>query len=364
MGIREQHSIAYYISAHGYGHGVRSCSILRAIHTLYPQLTVHVVSRLPEPFLRNRIGAARNIFRSESFDTGMVQIDSIRVDVDATLSAVEQLHSRREERIAAEASFLRENTIGLIVADIPSIPIEAAARRGIPRIAVSNFAWDWIYSAFVPRNQRWHAVVETFRRAYGQTDLLLRLPFCDSMSAFPRIEDIPLVAAPGKARRKDIMAMTGCDPAKKWVLLSFTTLDWDESALKAVERMDDYEFFTVRPLAWERRNIHALDREQVDFSSVIASVDAVVSKPGFGILSDCIVNRKPLIYADRCDFLEYAILEAAIKKYIKHLHIPSADLYLGDLRDSLDRIWERPDPPENLPAGGDEIAAGRIVSFL
>jgi len=364
VGTCTQRAIAYYISAHGYGHGVRSCAIIQAIHKLYPRLTVHVVSRLPESFLRNRIGSARNVFRSESFDTGMIQLDSIRVDVAATLTAVEQLWCRRNETITREAAFLAENNIRLIVADIPAIPIEAAALLNIPRIAVGNFAWDWIYSAFIPLDRRWKPVVETFRDAYAQTDLLLRLPFCETMSAFPRIEDIPLVATPGNSRREQISAITGCDPAKKWVLLSFTTLDWDENALEAVERMNDYEFLTVRPLAWERRNIHALDREQVDFSSVIASVDAVVSKPGFGILSDCIVNRKPLIYADRNDFLEYAILEAAIRKYIKHIHLPAADLYRGDLRESLDRIWESPDPPDNLPAGGDEIAANRIAQFL
>jgi hypothetical protein len=44
------------------------------------------------------------------------------------------------------------------------------------------------------------------------------------------------------------------------------------------------------------------------------------------------VNLKPLIYADRGDFLEYAILEDAIRKYMKHLHIPAAQLYAGELR--------------------------------
>jgi len=113
------------------------------------------------------------------------------------------------------------------------------------------------------------------------------------MRAFPHIEDIPLVASPGNYKREEIADITCSDPKKKWILLSFTTLDWDDRALANVEQIEDCEFFTVHPLTWQRPNIHALDREQVDFSSAIASVDAVISKPGFGILSDCIVNRKP-----------------------------------------------------------------------
>jgi hypothetical protein len=356
-------SIAYYVSAHGYGHGVRSCNIIRAINKLYPQLSVHIISSLPLSFLSSHIGSDRNAVRADSFDAGMVQLDSIRVDVNASLTQVAQLYSRREELVASELDWLRENRVSAIVVDIPAIPIEAAALLGIPRLAVGNFSWDWIYSEFLERDIRWNPIVKIFQEEYAKTDLLLRLPFCDAMSAFPRIEDIPLVASPGKARREEIARFTGSDPNKRWILLSFTTLEWNDEALVNVEKIRDYEFFTILPLFWARSNIHSLNREQASFSDIIASVDAVVSKPGFGILSDCIVNNKPLIYADRSDFLEYAILETAIRKHLKYVHIPAADLYRGDLRKSLDRIWESPDPESILPHGGDHIAARRIAQF-
>ncbi len=356
-------SIAYYVSSHGYGHGVRSCNIIRAINKLYPQITVHVITRLPLEFLSSHIGSSRNPVRADSFDTGMVQLDSIRVDVEASLARIEELYSRREELVRKECAFLKDSSINLVVVDIPAIPLESAALLGIPRLAVGNFSWDWIYSEFVERDSRWISMVEIFREEYAKTDLLLRLPFYDAMSAFPRVEDIPLVASPGKARRDEIGRITGCDPAKKWILLSFTSLEWNDEALDRVEQIEDYEFLTILPLKWTRRNIRHLDRGQVSFSDVIASADVVVSKPGFGILSDCIVNRKPLIYADRKDFLEYAILEAAIRKHIKHVHIPAADLYRGDLRNSLDRIWKSPEPPLSLRHGGDQIAATRIAQF-
>lgn len=357
-------SIAYYITAHGYGHGSRSCDIIRAINKLYPHVMVHIVTRLPESFLSSQIGNNGNPVRSRSFDVGMVQIDSIRVDVDATLTLVEQLCAARQELIAEECAFLKEKNIRMVVADIPAIPIEAAARLGIPSMAVGNFSWDWIYSGFLSRDPRWQPVVNIFREAYAKTDLLLRMPFCDAMGAFPRVEDIPLVAVPGKGQREKIAQITGCNPKAKWILLSFTTLDWNGEALARVEEIEECEFFTVRPLHWERRNIHTLDRDQVTFSDVLASVDAVISKPGFGILSDCIVNQRPLIYAERSDFLEYPILESALRKYLRHVHIPAEDLYRGNLAASLARIWESPDAESSLARGGDSIAARRISQFL
>ncbi len=361
MQTAKRNSIVYYVSAHGYGHGVRSCNIIRAVNDLYPQLTAHIVSDLPPSFLHSHIGNCRNHVRAGTFDVGMVQLDSIRVDVDASLSRVEQLYSRRGEIVAQESDYLRENDVGLIVVDIPALPLESAALLNIPRLAVGNFAWDWIYSNFLGRNPRWKSIVDIFREEYSMTDLLLRLPFCEQMKAFPHVEDLPLVASPGRDRRAEIADLAAVDPSKKWILLSFTSLDWNPDALDRVEGIEAYQFFTVLPLMWKRNNIHSLDREQVPFSDVIASVDAVISKPGFGILSDCVVNRKPLIYADRKDFMEYPILETAIRKYLKHVHIPAAQLYQGDLQESLDRIWDRPEPTEVLAQGGDRIAAHRIA---
>jgi hypothetical protein len=206
-------------------------------------------------------------------------------------------------------------------------------------------------------------MAEMFREQYSRADLLLRLPFSEEMTAFPRKEDIPLLASPGENRRSEIAALCGCDPGKKWILLSFTTLEWNHESLARVEQIEDHEFFTVRPLEWQRRNIHPLDRDHVKFSDAVASVDAVISKPGFGILSDCIANNKPLIYADRSDFLEYAILENAIKKYLKNIHIPSEDLYQGELRTSLESIGKSPPPNLSMRRGGNLLAALRIAQM-
>jgi len=359
-----ERGVAYYITAHGYGHGRRSCDIIRAFRRLRPEVPVWVVSGLDEAFVHSQLGPGGYALRPGSFDVGMVQLDSIRVDVEATLDRVERLCSRRRELIDAESVFLRERRIGVVVADIPAFPIEAAAGMGVPALAVGNFSWDWIYAGFLDRSPRWRAVVDIFAAGYARTDMLLRLPFSPAMDSFPRSEEIPLVATPGRCRREEIARIAGCDPDREWVLLSFTTLEWDDGALARAAENGDREFFTVLPLRWESPHFHALDRERVPFSDVVASVDAVVSKPGFGILSDCVVNHKPLAYAERSDFREYPVLEAAVGRYLKHVHIPAEELYRGNLGPFLDRLELSAEPAERLTGGGDEIAAARIAQYL
>ena len=356
--------IAYYVTAHGYGHGVRSCDILGALLAAHPAVRVTVTTDLPADFLRSRVRSENLVVRPGAFDVGMVQQDSIRVDVGATLARALELAEDRPRLADYEAEMLRGEGADLVVADIPSIPLEAAAAAGIPAVAVGNFSWDWIYSPFVARDPRWSRVVRMFAEGYRQARVLLKLPFSPAMSDFPKQVAVPLLARPGRDRRAEIARLTGADPGRRWVLLSFTSLDWNDAARREVEALHGHEFFTVRPLAWAGcRNIHAVAREQVSFSDVLASCEAVVSKPGFGILSECVVNRKPFIYADREDFIEYPLLERELKRYLKNVHLPAAELYAGRLGAALAAVETAPDPRETLPGGGAEKAARLLMDL-
>lgn len=353
--------IAYYVSAHGYGHGVRSSDIIRAVFRQASDIEIVLVSTLPPAFLENRLRPVRIALRDGQFDVGMVQLDSIRVDVEATRRRVEDLCARWDVLVGQEVRWLREQRVGMVVCDIPAIPIDAAKCLGLPAVVVANFSWDWIYEEFAERDPRWRPFVERFARAYAQTDLLLKLPFSGEMEVFPRRVEIPLVATPGRPRREDLARVTGADSSQFWVLLSFTTLAWDDAALRRVQQIEGYEFFTVQPLEWEGRNLHAVNREVIPFSDVLASVDIVVSKPGFGLLSECVVNKKPLVYADRSDFREYAILEREMKRCLPCVHISSDALYQGELEPALRAALKAPAPAGVIPADGGVMAAKQIL---
>jgi L-arabinokinase len=355
--------IAYYVTGHGYGHGSRSCDILSALHDLAPDRERIVVTDLSRRFLDSRLDPGTFRHRSKALDVGLVQLDSVRSDVDATLGLLKALYARRERLVEEEVSFLQDEAVGLVVSDIPAVPLAAGQRAGVPTVAVGNFGWDWIYSAYRDRDPAWGPIIDSISEAYAGTDLLLRLPFSEPMAAFPRQVDLPVVARPGRERRTELAAMTGADPAKRWVLLSFTTLEWGREALERVARLMQYEFFTVLPLAWQGGNTHAVDQSVMSFADALASCDAVISKPGFGIVSECVVNRKPLLYVDRTDFLEYPILVDAIGRYIQNCHLPAADLYAGQVERGLGELWVAPPPPEELAADGARFAAQQLLAF-
>lgn len=353
-------NLAYYITAHGYGHGARSCDILRALREQASDAPIYIVSDLPRDFLLARLPPGPWHFRSAGFDVGMIQRDSIRVDVHATLRECQALLERAAGLCSGEERFLAERAISAVVCDIPAIPLRAARAAGIPALAVGNFAWDWIYEDFVAADSAWAPVIEHFRAGYAECDLLLRLPFAEPMAAFPKRRELGVPARAGRNRRAELAAATGADPAKRWILLSFTTLDWDENALARVRALRDWEFFTLPPLGWPGANFRAVDRRVVSYSDVLASCDVVLTKPGFGVLAECAVNHRPMIYVERTDFREYPVLEAAVKRHFRHVHLPASDLYRGELRAALEAIERAPPALEPVSAGGD-VDAARII---
>lgn len=355
--------IVYYITAHGYGHGVRSADILNAIGRLCPHVPRIVVSALSHDFLESRLAAMPHRIISRALDVGMVQLDSIRLDLKASREAAEELLQGWDALIGEEREFLASVDAACVVADIPAIPLEAASRGGHSAIAVGNFAWNWIYEPFAETDPAWKPIVDRFTRSYEHADLLLRLPFSEPMTAFPNREDVPLLSVPATPRGDELRRVTQADPEKKWVLLSFATLDWDARALERIEAISGVEFFSVYPLVWPGRRIHSIDHGSMRFADVLASVDAVVSKPGYGIVSECIANGKPLLHSARRDFREYPILVAAIERYLKHRPISEDLLYSGDLSQELEYLWDAPEPSVSMPLGGAEAAARRILDL-
>lgn len=387
--------IAYYITAHGYGHGTRSCDILRALHRLRPEQPVIVTTDLSRDFLQSRLAGCDNLtFRKGAFDVGLVQKDSIQSDLFQTLEKLETLYASEEKLVEQERRFLEENNVALVVADIPAIPLTAAQRAGLPNIAIGNFSWDWIYEAYIPDNPRWAFFVEKFRSVYEKTDLLLRLPFAPPMTQFTNRKDIPLLANPGTPCREKIRDLrfgiatslpsfasastfggrdsgvptldirhSTPDTDKPWVLLSFTSLDLNFQALEKIRKNDAYEFFCVQPLDFSVPHIYAIDRHQVCFADILASCDIVISKPGFGLVSECIVNKKPLIYSDRGDFAEYPYLVEGIEKYLRNVHLPSEQLYAGDFFQALEKIKSAPEPKDHLASGGAEMIAQELLCY-
>jgi len=355
--------IAAYISGHGYGHAVRTAQVLRAIRAARPDVPLAMVTSTPEEVCR-RLAGEPLLYRGVRLDVGVIQKDALTQDEHGTAEAWEALHRDYDRRVAVDARWLRESGTRMVVADVPPIAFDAAAAAGLPAIAVTNFSWDWIYRHLTRHDPRLQAAADQAARAYAHARLLLELPFAGDLSAFPRREPIPLVARAPRHSLEEARRALGLDPEATVVLVTFGGIGMPGFDLGVLASMADVTFVvtegTGAPANVRRLDVEALAPRGLEYADAVTAADAVLTKPGYGIVSDAIACRTRMIYTERGDFPEYPILVNAMARWVPAVHVSNEDVRSGRLRTALDEVTAAsfPDPPR---MDGAEVAARRIL---
>jgi UDP:flavonoid glycosyltransferase YjiC (YdhE family) len=272
-------------------------------------------------------------------DVGVVQRGGLELDIDATREAWRGFNF--VARAETEARLLRQQAVDVVLGDVPPLAFAAAQRAGLPSAALANFGWDWIYAAW----PEFEEVVACARGGYAQADRLLRLPLhstdADAFPAFSTIEDVPLIARKATQSRGDVRTQYGLPPDQRVVLLSFGGFDAPDMNVAALQAWQDYVFVVAPPISVERHlpaNVLVLDRQPDDYVSLLAACDAVITKPGYGIVADCLANRVPVLYTERGPFREYPVLADALERLGNASHITNPELFAGHVGPHLDAL--------------------------
>jgi L-arabinokinase len=353
-------SVVWYVSAHGYGHAVRSALVLAELHRRAPELVLHVRAAAPRWLFPEPVRYA-----PLAADFGLVQRDSVTIDFAGTLRRAAEFQTAWPALIDAEAAYLRAVGAALVVSDIPPLAFAAARAAGVPAVGLTNFSWDWIYASYADGWPGFAALAETARAAYQSAALLLRLPFHGDLSAFPRQIDIPLVARVAPRPRASYRQRLGLPLDRRCVLLSFGGIGLDRFPYARLAAWPEYLFVsTEAPADAPPPNLRVLPARQTAYHELVRACDAVVTKPGYGIVADCLAARTPVLYADRGPFPEYPILVEALEASGPALHLPRAALLAGELGPYLDRLLAL-DRPWRVPRlDGAAVAAAHLLALL
>lgn len=356
-----------YVSGHGYGHATRTAEVLRAVRERAPELRIGVCTSAPA-FLFEDVVAAPLALRRVVCDVGLAQKDALTIDEPGTLAALRSFWLGWDALLAREARWLRESGARLVLGDIPPLAFAAAAAAGVPSVALGNFSWDWIYEHLARRQPALAEAAARSADCYESAALLLRLPFAGDLSAFARIEDIPLVARTPAVGRPQARARLGLD-SKPLVLLSFGGIGMPGLEPAAYARMSEYSFVLTGLAgaggAPNLRRVEAADLAAcgLGYADLVGAADVVVSKPGYGIVTDCVGARVRLVYTDRGDFPEYPILVAQMPRYLPAVFATNAELREGRLDRALREVLRLPFP-EPPATDGSRVAAERLLAML
>jgi hypothetical protein len=342
--------IVFYISGHGFGHASRDIELIRTIAAAQPEVRFVVRTTIPG-WLFARARASVDVQTVET-DTGLIQIDSLRFDEQESVRHAAAFYRTFEQRADEEARVLKRLGADLVIGDIPPLAFAAAGRAGVTSLALSNFTWDWIYSSYPAFEVQAPDVLPSIRAAYATASGALRLPFhggFDPMAALT--SDIPLIARRSRRDPVDTRRLLGIPADRLCVLASFGAY----GAPLPYDTIRAGGGFTL--LSIEQHPPHGLEYEDL-----VAAADVVVSKPGYGIVSECIANDTALLYTSRGRFIEYDVFVAEMPRVLRCRFISQDDLFAGRWADAISSLLAQPSPPERARVDGAEVAAAAILS--
>ena len=357
-------SIAFYISGHGFGHAARQIEIMNRLAKRRPDLGI-VIRTSTARWLFDRTLQAPFELDPRPCDTGVVQIDSLRPDEKATIEQARDFYATLDERAEAEARFLRDRAVRFVVSDAPPLACAAAARAGVPSVVVSNFTWDWIYEGYAEHLPAAPELIPTIQAAYRQAEAAWRLPMHGGFATFqrgrgagaakgPELVDVPFVARHATRGRDETRERLDLPSNRRIALPTFGGIGLQELDLDALDLGDGWHVARVAD--------EAIYEAGLRYEDLVRAVDVVVTKPGYGIISECIANETAVVYTSRGRFAEYEVLVAEMPKYLRCAYLDQESLLAGRWRAALDAALAARVPSRDPRTDGAVVIADMICA--
>ncbi len=352
------------ISAHGYGHAAQVVPALNRLGTLVPNLRAILRTSVPASFFQDRLTIPWTL-QSVRQDVGCVQKGPLQIDVPATWEAHTRFHAQWEQRVGQELDALRSSGPQMILADAPYLALSAGREAGIPTVALANFTWNDILEPFVDPHQPHHQdLLATIRQSYSQADLALRIAPGLPMSPISYVLDIGPIAEPATSRHHELRAYLQLDKSEQLVLIGFGGIPLTSLPWKEMEKMHGYHFIVDGIPAPTSPRVHSLSALSFSFKTVLASVDAVMTKPGYGTIVEAVSLGLPVIYVRRYNFADEAPLVEFLNRYGRSHELSLADFLSGNWQSAFEAIRHHPTPatPPSCTGAGD--AAGHLAKYF
>lgn len=354
--------LVYYISGHGYGHAVRSREVISSLKRACPEAAWHVRTSAPQWLFEELSFPISH--HSQVLDVGVVQSDSLQMDLDATLRACQELHDKFPGLVEEEIAFIRAHGIRCIVGDIPPLCFEIAHRCSLPSVAITNFTWDWIYRDYVGEFPAFLPLAQEMESFYRKATLGLCLPFSCHPEIFPNRASLPMIARVSSLDKSEARKRFGLPATATVVLISFGGFGLRELPWEKLQHDGELFFVTTGVVPNGGKNLLVLPEAQSHYEDLVQAADVVVSKPGYGIVADVIAHRVPILYTTRGPFPEYRFLVETLTQWATGEFVPQTELLAGNLGPPLKRLLEKEPNWPDIPLNGAEIAAKKILSLL
>ena len=349
------------ISGHGLGHLSQTAPVINGLRRLRPQMNVIVRTTIPRQALQGRIRGAFDLIPAK-VDPGLVMNSAVHIDVDRSYEAYRRFHADWDRAMDAATDELGRISPNLVVTNVSYLVLAAAARAGVRRVAMSSINWGDMFAHYCGHRSGANAVVRQIWESYACADFFLGLTPGMLMPTMPRLRRIGAVAVRGRSSAACIRRQLGVPADRPLVLLALggipTTVDFG-----AWPPLDDIAVITDLQGDVQKPGYFDASRIDLPFVDLLASCDAVITKPGYGTFTEAARNGVRVLHTRRPDWPETPSLCKWLQQQATSAAIDWNDLMVGRFVQPLRRLLALPVRPPAV-AAGVEAAAEILAAHL
>jgi hypothetical protein len=349
------------ITAHGLGHLAQTAPVLDALAALLPRLRLTVRSAIPRDILARRI-VVDFTHVQEARDFGFAMLNAVDIDLVASAGLYREFHADWPQRVTAEADWLRQHGVDAVLSNVAYLPQAGATEAGIPAACLCSLNWAEVFAHYYGA-EPWAAEIHTqILAAYNAGRGFLRLTPGLPMADLVRRRDIDPVAGLGRRDRARVARPLDLGESERWILLAMGGLEF-RLPLEDWPQVPGLKWLV--PAAWnlERDDVRSFEAVGLSFADLLASVDAVLTKPGYGTFVEAACGGIPILYVERKDWPETPHFAAWLALHARARELTRAQLMRGEFIPLLQELWRAPAPVLPLAEGAGE-AARWLVSAL
>lgn len=354
--------LLFDVSAHGLGHLAQTAPVIDALAARLPRLQISVRSAIAHERLAQRIRAPFDHVAAAR-DFGFVMHNAVDIDLAASAARYRDFHADWPARVAAEADWLRRHGIDAVVCNAAYLPLAAAAEAGIPAAGMSSLNWADMVAAYF-HGEPWAQVVHAqIQAAYDSAAAFLALSPGLPMTNMARRQSFPPVASPGIPNRQGVARALDMDESGRWLLLAMGGMDLPLPLADWPHR-PGWTWLLPDQTAPARSDMRAFDSAALSFGTVLASADAVVTKPGYGTFVEAACGGVPILYLERPDWPESPHFADWLESRARAASVTRARLLSGDLGADFGSLWARPAPARPSANGAGEVADWLVANLV
>ena len=349
------------LSGHGYGHLAQCAPVINALWASRPDLKLTVCGVLAQDIVAQRLDRPFD-YRCVELDPVLQMFSAWEVDIPASERVYRAFHENRDTGLQQDLDLLQQLSPDLVLADIPYRILEAAAQLGIPAIGMCSLNWAAIYAAYCRGDTKDRHMIDQMLSAYQSAHVFLTPEPSIPMPQLDNTQTIGPIARRGTRQKTSLCAQWGIPQGTNIVLVALGGIA-TELPLECWPRIDNTVWLFSGAGTMERDDFQAVSALGLPFIDVLASVDVVLTKPGYGTYAEAVCNGVPLLSIERPDWPETVELTRWVQQH-GHIEIMRREqFYSGTFTPQL-QVLVAADKRPGLEPTGIRQAADHIQSLL